>query len=90
MHAIAEAICEEVDRIIADKDMSPANKGNATTTISKKEMGFEEEGEEFHQIYSKKLMEYYSGLRSNVQSACKAAIMGKFSSRKSYMSPSHV
>ena len=62
----------------------------------KKEMGFEEEGDdklefkEFHRIYSKKLMEYYSGLRSNVQSACKAAIMGKFSSRKSYMSHSQV
>ena len=58
----------------------------------KKEMGFEEQGpdklafNDFHRIYQKKLMEYYSGLRSNVQSACKAAIMGKFSSRKSYMS----
>ncbi len=62
----------------------------------KKEMGFEEEGpdklpfKEFHRIYQKKLMEYYSGLRSNVQSACKAAIMGKFSGRKSYMSRSQV
>ena len=55
----------------------------------KKEMGFETEGDdklefkEFHRIYQKKLMEYYSGLRSNVQSACKAAIMGKFFSTTS-------
>ena len=38
--AIAETVCEEVDAIIATEvvDMSPANKGNATTTISKSEL----------------------------------------------------
>ena len=64
----------------------------------KKEMGFEKEGgdklefSEFHWIYHKKLMEYYSGLWSNVQSACKAAIMGTFSttSRKLFMPQSQV
>ena len=81
--ALKTVVFRKSKLISAKKESEVTKMTNAIYDLIKGKFGFEEKGSllsklEFNRIYKKKLLVYYSGIRSTLQSSIKNAVYGEY------------